>query len=238
MNEQAQPGTNEEIITQTDTAPGETDAATLEGDKATESNKGLGLGNNSEEVKDLQGLGDEPESEEEKFAKEYMGKPENGYDYKDVEMPEGIELNKDITEKFNGIAGKYNMNQKGADEIMALGGEIALNVKDNVVKAIARQAEEQSAKFYEALKSDSELGGNKLEESLKMANLSYLEFIQKDQEVHNLFVQTGLINHPTVVKAFYEFGKQMQDGGIQYGSPAGKQRTASDWYPNMPKGKS
>jgi hypothetical protein len=155
-------------------------------------------------------LADTGESEEAKFAKEYIGKPET-YDYKDV-TPEGMELNKDLTEKFNFIAGKYNMSQKGANELMALATDLAKQTQDGVLIAQSQQVEAKKEEYIKTLQADKEIGGAKLDKNLRTANLAYEKFIPND--VQDLFAKDGLNCHPSVVKMFYEVGKQMQNDTI------------------------
>jgi len=156
------------------------------------------------------GLGENPE---ELFAKEYIGKPEDGYDYKEV-LPEGMELNKDLTEKFNDIAGKYNMANKGANEVMALAVDLAKQTQDGVLNAQFQAIEANKIKYIEAVKNDPEIGGAKFDENLRVANLAYSKFIQSDAEAHNIFDKTGLGCHPAVIKMFYEVGMQMQNDTV------------------------
>lgn len=156
------------------------------------------------------------EKPEDEFAKDYLGKPENGYDYKEL-MPEGWELNKDLTEKFNDIAGKYNMSQKGASEAMALAVDLAKQTQEGVLSAQAQEIEAKRIKYSELVTKDPEIGGAKLDESLRVANLAYSKFIQGDKEAHDEFCKSGLNGHPAVVKMFYEVGKQMQDDVIHSG---------------------
>lgn len=207
-------------------------------DTANVQNASLG-GEQSENANSEQpGLGQAPESEEAIFEKEYTGKPE-AYDYKEVELPEGMEFNKDLTDELNQFAGKFNMSQKGANELMGLGVKVAENIKTGLLENITKQVTDQSTRFFEALKSDPEIGGNKLDETVRVADIAYKQFVQNvDDEAHKIIMSTGLVNNRSFVNAFYRMGKQMQDGSIQGGSPQGGQRTANDWYPDMAKGKS
>lgn len=190
--------------------------------------------NNGKEAEIGLGLGQAPETQEDIFTKEYIGKPETDYDYKEVTLPEGMEFNKDLTDELNQFAGKFNMSQKGANELMGLGVKVAEGIKTEFVENLTTQASEQSAKFYEALKSDPEIGGSKLDETVSTANIAYKSLIQNiDDEAHSIITNSGLVNNRSFVNAFYQMGLQMQDPSISSGSPSSGKRTANDWYPNM-----
>lgn len=180
-----------------------------------------------------------PETAEELFAKDYIGKPETGYDFKDVSLPEGMEFNKELTDELTDFAGKLNLSQKGADKFMTMGVKIADNAQQKTIDAIVNDYKAQSQKFFEVLKADPEIGGNKLGETVRVADIAYKPFIQNvDDEAHKAIMSVGLLNNRSFVNAFYQMGLQMQDGSINSGSPSGGVRTANDWYPNMPQGKS
>lgn len=192
-------------------------------------------GNAADDTQDS-GIGKAPETDEEKFAKEYVGKPEEGYDFKDVELPEGMTFNEELTEGLKDLAGKYNMSQKGANDLMSMGVKLVQNATAAQMEAFTNQCIETNNKFFEALKADPEIGGSKLEETCKVADVAYKAFIQGiDADAHAIISQSGLLNNKAFVKMLYEIGGRMQDGKILSGGAGKKERTAEDFYPNMKK---
>lgn len=222
----ANPAQENAEVTTNNVAEGQTAAP-----EGTQEGSQEGVSSNEQD----QALGQEVETEEQKFAKEYTGKPD-AYDYTEV-MPEGMELNKDLTEKFNDIAGKYNMSQKGASEAMSLAVDLAKHTKDSMMNSLIQQCETQKSKFFEALKADPEIGGNKLDETIKTGNLAYKSYIQNiDAEAHQIIVDSGLCNNRAFVKMLYDFGKQMQDGTINNGDalPSGGEQSREEiMYPEL-----
>jgi len=208
--------------TQTDTGVKTDVNPSAEGTTSTDT---TGLGAEAKEGDETTtGLG---ETVEEVWAKDYVGKPEEGYDYKEI-LPEGWALNEELAGKFNDIAGKYNMANKGASEIMALAVDLAKQTQDGVLSAQLKAVEANRIKYSEAVTNDAEIGGAKLDETMKTANVAYNHFIQSDKEAHEIFCQTGLNTHPAVVKMFHAIGKQMQDDSIhQAGSQSGEKKTAA-----------
>lgn len=180
-------------------------------------NENIGLGNPEQNEK--------PE-EENPEIKELFGKPEN-YDYKEVKLPDGMELNKETTDKFNSIAEKLNLSQKGANDLMALAVELTQQTQTKLADAYAQAFESRKAEFKEALKNDKEIGGAKLNETLKVANLAYEKFAP--QEVQTLLTESGLNSHPQVVRMFHEIGKHLKEDTIHdAGIPTGTKKDPAE----------
>lgn len=166
------------------------------------------------------------ETQEDIFAKDYIGKPENGYDYKEV-LPEGWGLNEELAGKFNDIAGKYNMANKGANEIMALAVDLAKQTQDGVLSAQSQAIEADKIKYNDAVINDPDMGGAKLDETLRLANDAYTKCFQKT-ELHNIFTKLGLNGHPDLVRHCRDLGESMKDDTIHSAgsSTAGKKTPA------------
>lgn len=184
---------------------------------------------NQEEIKD--GQDTKPEEEEINPNAEYFGKPEK-YDYTELQLPEGMELNKETTEKLNGFIEKFDMSQKGANELMALAIEHTQVVQKQLEQAFAQAIEAEKASWKEALNKDKEIGGAKLKESLSIANEAYEKFASDDYL--KLMEEKGLNHHPAVVKVFYEIGKLMKNDDIHAGGnpPKGEVPLADLMYGN------
>lgn len=189
-------------------------------------NEGLPEQDNTDNVEPTTSKDNNSETDE--FATEYLGKPDTDYDYKDI-TPEDMTLDKDLTEKFNQLASKYNMSQKGANEFMSMAIESAKNIQQQLIQQQANEYKTRMDSWEQKILTDPEVGGVNFDESKRIAENAYKEFIQKDPECHQFFQQTGLNGNPTVFKMLYEFGKQMQDSKIYNdGDVAAKERTAAE----------
>ena len=174
---------------------------------------------NQDEIKDEQEQDNQNNENQENQEEvnpnaEYFGKPEK-YDYSELQLPEGMTLNKDTTEKLNGFIDKFDMSQKGANELMSLAIEHTQGVQKQLEQAFAQAIEAEKASYKEALNKDKEIGGAKLKESLSIANEAYEKFASDDYL--KLMEEKGLNNHPAVVKVFYQIGKLVKDDDIHAG---------------------
>ncbi|MCD7878517.1 MAG: hypothetical protein LUG16_01130 [Candidatus Gastranaerophilales bacterium] len=148
---------------------------------------------------------------DENDTESYFGKPEK-YDYSDVELPENYCYNEDLLNEFNELAGKYNLSQKSANELMSMAVKLTQQMSSNFSKTMAEQQRQKIENYRHNLVNDFEMGGAGLAKTLRTANIAYTEFA--DDDVQTLLNQAGLNCHPKIVKMFYNIGRQMQNDVI------------------------
>ncbi len=138
----------------------------------------------------------------------YFGKPEK-YDYSGVQLPENYCYDEGLLNEFNELAGRYNLSQKGANELMSMAVKLTKLTGDNYSKTMAEQQRQKIDEFKRALVNDREIGGANFNKTMRTANTAYTQFA--DDELQTLLSETGLNCHPKVVKMFYNIGKKMQN---------------------------
>lgn len=151
----------------------------------------------------------------------YFGKPEK-YDYSDVQLPENYYYDEALLNEFNELAGKYNLSQKSANELMSMAVKLTQLTNDNCTKAMAEQQRQKIEDFKRALVNDREIGGANFNKTMRTANIAYTEFA--DEQVQKLLQETGLNCHPQVVKMFYNIGLKMQNDVIRTANAAAVQK--------------
>lgn len=183
-----------------------------------------------EQVQDELTKEDSEEQEQGEAPKEEDNAPEN-YDFSNVTMPDGMELDSELTEEFKTLAKEMNLSQGKADKFMTMGVNLATKLQTKF-ENLSKEAKENQIKNYkEMLHADSEIGGGKLKESLLEANEAYKTFVSK--EASDLLAEAGLTSHPAIVKVFMNIGKQLKNDTIHQSGVKSKERSALDWYPSM-----
>jgi len=174
------------------------------------------------------------DDKDDKKKEDLFGKPEN-YDYKDVKLPEGMQLDESMTGKFNEYATKLNLSQKGANDLMTMAVELTEQTKQQTLEAMGKLTEAKIESYKQLLRTDKEIGGAKLNDTLKTATLAYEAFA--DQETQELLAEAGLTVHPKVIKMFQAIGSQMQQDKVHVSkNPAGDKKNREDiLYPSMEK---
>ncbi len=131
------------------------------------------------------------------------------YEFK---APEGTEYDPEVLEAFSGAARKGGLSQDAAQKLI-----------DEMAPALAaRQVDQVQAIHHEWLETssaDKEFGGEKLKENLGVARKALDSF--GTPELRTLLDETGLGNHPEVIRVLYRVGKAISEEKFVGGSPRG-----------------
>ncbi len=171
------------------------------------------------------------ENEEGNRDSEIYGSPEI-FDYSDVSLPEGMELDKEMVGKFDVIAKELNLSNQSANKLMNLAVELTgKNMAD--VTNLATELQKAEAQSYEQMLSqDEELNAFSDEEYsqyLTTANLGVKAVATEG--FTQLLKSKGLTNHPEFIKTFHNIGKLCENDRIPDARiPAGTERPADILY--------
>ncbi len=162
----------------------------------------------------------------------YFGKPDK-YDYSGVKLPENYCYDENLLNEFNELAGKYNLSQKSANELMSIAVKLSQLTGSNFSKTLAEQQRQKVENYRYSLINDREIGGANFDKTMRTANIAYTQFA--NNEVQEILTETGLNCHPQIVKMFYNIGKKMQNDFIfGVNSPAVQKENREDiLYPTM-----
>jgi hypothetical protein len=142
----------------------------------------------------------------------------------ELKAPDGARIDDAVLGAYSEIAKELNLSQEAAQKVL-----------DKVVPVIqARQAEQIEAirtAWVQNAIADREFGGDNLTENLAVAKKALDAF--GTPELKKLLNETGLGNHPEVIRAFYRAGKAISEdrlvGGL--GAPANADDVRA-LYPN------
>lgn len=142
---------------------------------------------------------------------------DNPVEYTAFELPEGIELDEQALGRFTPIAKELKLDQQGAQKLVSLYAEM----QAEQAKAFA----DQVAQWGEEAKNDKDIGGAKFDQSLKVAASGLQAF--GSPELTALLNDTGLGNHPEVIRFCHRVGMALQeDKTLAPGSGAGAKVSA------------
>lgn len=145
------------------------------------------------------------------------------YEFK---VQEGLTLDESVISQFSEVAKELDLSQEDAQKILDK-VQPALQARQQEVVERARAEWEQTAK------TDKEFGGDKLQENLAVAKKALDTF--GTPELRTLLNESGLGNHPEIIRAFYRAGKAISEDGFVTGGKgiSQPQSTAQRMYPNM-----
>lgn len=169
----------------------------------------------------------EAAEEKAKKDKEGEGAPEA---YVDFTVPETVKLDGDALEAFKAQAKTDNLTQAQAQGYV----DAAVKLSEKWAADQAVAVDSLKAGWRTATSADKEYGGDKLTESLAVAQKALKQF--GSPELNELVVGAGLGDHPEFVRLMYRVGKAVSEAPIvNGGKPAGSSDAASVMYPSLPR---
>jgi hypothetical protein len=130
-------------------------------------------------------------------------------EYKEFTLAEGHKVDPETMGEFKTIAKELNLNQEQAQRLIELGGKIADKAAGPGEAAIVAKAK---SIWGELSTADKEFGGDDLAANLAAAKKTLKTF--GTPELGQLLEDSGLGNHPEVIRLFYRVGKQISDDKV------------------------
>lgn len=191
-------------------------ATTTEGTTASEQatqQSATGAGEGGQQQQASEGQGTQGQQAEGANTEGEQGKkPEGAPESYEFKAPEGVQFDDTVIGAFSEVAKELNLPQDQAQRVL-----------DKMAPVMqARQLEQLQAariEWAEAAKTDKEFGGEKLAENLGMAKKALDTFATP--ELRALLDESGLGNHPEVIRMFYRTGKAISEDRFVTGQ-AGK----------------
>lgn len=144
-------------------------------------------------------------------------------------FPEGFEASEQLVGEFTPLAKKLNLTQESAQELIDLYTKSATYVQEANTNAFKQVVDEWAT----SAKQDQEFGGSKFTENVSVAKEALAKF--GNDKFKSLLDDTGLGNHPELLRFMFKVGKMIKEDKIHVGSnPVSQQRdVASIMYPTM-----
>lgn len=137
-------------------------------------------------------------------AKEVTGAPDS-YEFK---PGDGVVFDGAVIDAFSEVAKELNLTQDHAQLVL---DKMAPVLQQRQVEQITAARGE----WVNAVKADKEYGGDKLDENLGIAKRALNQFAS--DEFKGLLNQSGLGDHPEVLRLFYRVGLSMSEDGVVQG---------------------
>jgi hypothetical protein len=129
--------------------------------------------------------------------------PKEPITYDDFTAPEGLDLSGPTMDAFKALAAEHGLNQQAAQSFM-----------DLHVQTVTGQAEARAALvqgWTDEAKADKEFGGASFDANMGAAGKALRAY--GSPELVQVLAQSGLGNHPEVIRAFYRIGKTLGEDG-------------------------
>jgi hypothetical protein len=150
-------------------------------------------------------------------------KPQGAPEKYEFKLPDGVQMDEAGLAKFSEFAKGLNLPQEAAQQML-----------DKMGSHQAEAIERVKAEWSEGAKADKEFGGDKLNENLAVAKKALDQF--GTPELRTLLNESGLGNHPEIIRAFFRAGKAISEDRFVASSAGGQSATrdaAKSLYPNQ-----
>lgn len=149
-------------------------------------------------------------------------------EYADFTAPEGLTFNPETLGEFKELAKAKGLSQEDAQKFADLGGKVVKMQHENY----ARQIEAAQTQWAEASRTDKEIGGDKFEENCALAKRALDTF--GSPELAKMMEESGLGNHPDVLRAFVRIGRAISEDRLVAGTTRpGASDSLKKMYPTM-----
>lgn len=172
------------------------------------------------------GQADQPTSQAENSLKDEATaeKPEGAPERYEFKAAEGMAFDPRVMGVFSEVAKELNLPQAAAQKVLDRMASVIQSSQVEQVKAVSQGWAETST-------SDAEFGGAKLQENLGVAKAALDKF--GSPELKGLLNESGLGNHPEVIRLLYRAGRAISQDGIVSGAPSsGNVSKTEILYPN------
>lgn len=217
--------TNEAATTSTDGAASTvlTDTAKPEGTQQPTQQDG------QQGADGAKGEGEGQKAEGEKEGEKPAGAPEA---YEDFKTPEDIKLDPELAGELKALAKEFNLPQEQAQKVADLGAKLAQKMQANQAEVLKAAREEWASNA----RADKEYGGDAFDANMATAKKAVDQFVSP--ELKTMLNETGLGNHPELIRTFVKIGKAIKEDGYVGGkgmTSTPTQTIAQRLYDKSPK---
>ena len=140
--------------------------------------------------------------------------------------PEGFEgeLDEAALESFEPLAKELGLTQEQADKLVGIHAESLQKAHQQAAEQHSRQMEA----WTKELRNDPEFGGAAFDGNIKSAQKAVEQF--GSEGLKEALEETGLGNHPALVRTFAMIGKAISEDGFVSGGKSGGARSAADIF--------
>lgn len=183
-----------------------------------------GDGSDKEQDTDADADADAGKDEGEKSEDKDGDKP---IEYEDFAVPDGMEIDETVLNGAKDVFSKHGISQEAANDLVAY----YTGMLSDQMKASQEAFSAQQQSWVDELKADKEIGGEKLDRSIMVAQKAFNKYA--NDELRETLTNTGLDRHPDMFRFFVKLANDVLDDSELSGE--GSQSSGDDiydrWYP-------
>lgn len=140
--------------------------------------------------------------------------------YEAFTLPDDVTLDDALMSEFSQVAKDADLPQDKAQGLVELGVKMAKGFES----ATQQSLDQLKNQFATDLKNDKDLGGEKVDENLGIAQRAINAY--GSDELKTMLKESGLGNHPELVRFFHAVGQTIsEDGDVDSGATQGGEKS-------------
>jgi len=173
-------------------------------------------------------LGGKAEGETDKGHADKPAAPEKY----ELTAPEGMTFDAETFGKVEPVLRELGMSNEGAQKLAdAYAKEVIPIFQKRADDAIAQRAADQRKEWDDAFNADPDIGGAKREETLQLAAKAFDFYgIKPDTGIRQLLNESGLGNHPDMIRFVARIGKDIGEDGFDRGGLKAEPLTVTEKF--------
>lgn len=141
--------------------------------------------------------------------------------------PEGFTIDETAMGIFDPVFRKLGLTKDGAQEVANAAPAFIEHVTQQVQGAQLQEILDTRKAWADSSLADPEIGGKNLERSKQLAASVFDRYgLKPDGPFRSLLNETGLANHPDMIRVFAKIGNDMREDGFPVGEGAPKPNTS------------
>jgi hypothetical protein len=145
----------------------------------------------------------------------------------ELTLPDGFEsIDADVLAEATPILKELNLTNEQADKLTPIAAQLVKKTMDRAEAAITNRAVENRKAWNDAFEADPEIGGANKDKTIANAARFFDHYgLKKGEGLRQLLDESGLGNHPDLIRAFARVGADLAEGAIDNGGAASAPKT-------------
>ncbi len=146
--------------------------------------------------------------------------PEGAPEKYELTAPEGMDFDTAAFEAAEPVLRELGLTNEAAQKLVSVYAEkIAPQFTERATAAINQRAADTRREWSEAFEADPELGGANKERTVADAARAFDHYgIKKDEGIRKLLNESGLGNHPDMIRFVARVGRDLDEGSFERGN--------------------
>lgn len=140
----------------------------------------------------------------------------------ELSVPDGFEaIDTDVMSEAEPILRELKLTNEQADKLTPIAAGLVKKTMERAEKAITDRAIAQRKEWADAFQSDPDIGGANKDRTLGDAARAFDHYgLKKGEGLRQLLDESGLGNHPDVIRFVARVGRDLDEGSFERGSAA------------------